>query len=449
MSRRGHRARLATVGLLAALLIAALPQGRPRGDLVGHGGIVRALAVSPDGSTVLTGSFDYAAGLWDLKTQSLLARLTGHDGPVNAVIFLGTGTRAATGGDDGVTLIWDLSTRRVRHRLTGSQAKVVALAGSPAGELIATASWDDSVRIYDVATGGERQRLTLPAAANALAFGDDGQTLFTGDKAGRLRAWSLATGQQIADLGGHDLPITHLVRSPDGRHLVSAGIDGTIRVWQVANGRQTAVLRDEGGPILAISLLADGRHAVSAGRDGEIRLWALASGTLVHRCPTHGQPVWALAHGGSGSLVLAAGRDGTVRVWDMANCTAIGAPGALQAEAQPWLTSSHPGARTYRACAPCHALDINGPQRAGPHFAGLFGRRAGAVTGYAYSPALRNAPVTWDAASLTRLLEQGPERFLPGTRMPLQRVPDAVEREALVDYLRILTSSADATNPGD
>ncbi len=446
MSRRGYPARLAAASVLAVLLIAAPPQSRPRGDLVGHGGMVRALAVSADGTTALTGSFDYVVGLWDLKTQSLMARLTGHDGPVNAVIFLGTGTLAATAGDDGVVLIWDLPTRRVRHRLTGAQAKVVALAGSPAGELIAAASWDDTVRIYDVVTGGERQRLTLPAAANALAFGDDGQTLFTGDKAGRLRAWSLATGQQIADLGGHDLPITHLVRSADGRYLLSAGIDGTIRIWQVANGQQTAVLRDERGPILAISLLADGRHAVSAGRDGEIRLWSVAGGTLVHSCPTQGPPIWALAHGGSGSLVLAAGGDGAVRVWDIASCTAIGAPGPLLAEAQPWLTSSHPGARTYRACAPCHALNIQGPQRAGPHFAGLFGRRAGAVAGYAYSPALRNAPVTWDAASLTQLLEQGPERFLPGTRMPLQRVPDAVEREALVDYLRILTGSAASTD---
>ena len=53
-------------------------------DMVGHGGMVRALAVSPDGSRVLTGSFDYSAKLWSFDEQKELADLNEHQGPINA-----------------------------------------------------------------------------------------------------------------------------------------------------------------------------------------------------------------------------------------------------------------------------------------------------------------------------------------------------------------------------
>lgn len=428
-------------GRLAALLLLGLASiGGARADLVGHGAMVRAVAVSPDGRTVLTGSFDYTAAVWDLQTQALKGRLVGHAGPVNAVAFVGAGRTAASGGDDGVVLLWDLTTMRLRHRIEGARAKVVALAAAPGGDLLAAASWDRHIRIYDAASGGERLHLTLDSEVNAVAFAADGRTLFSGDKDGTISVWALPMGDKVGELRGHDLAVTHLALSADGQRLLSAGLDGTIRVWQGGGWRQQRVLHGHDGPVFAVSLSPDGERAVSAGGEGELRLWDLATGTLIRGCAAHRQPIWAIAHAASGPFVLSASADATVRVWDIETCTAIGSPAPLAAAAEPWLSSEHPGARTYRACAPCHALTAGGPQRAGPHFAGLFGRRAGSVAGYPYSPALREAAVTWDTNTLETLLAEGPERFLPGTRMPLQRVGDAGERAALVDYLRLLTA---------
>ncbi|MBM3580455.1 MAG: hypothetical protein FJX37_00625, partial [Alphaproteobacteria bacterium] len=66
----------------AVFLIASLvPTPAVRADLVGHGGIVRAVAVSPDGRRIATGSFDYSARLWDFGEQSELLALEGHAGP--------------------------------------------------------------------------------------------------------------------------------------------------------------------------------------------------------------------------------------------------------------------------------------------------------------------------------------------------------------------------------
>jgi cytochrome c len=66
----------------------------------------------------------------------------------------------------------------------------------------------------------------------------------------------------------------------------------------------------------------------------------------------------------------------------------------------------------------------------------LFGRRAGTVAGYPYSPALRNSAIVWTEQTVDRLFALGPHIVTPGSKMPLQRMADPSERAALIAYLR-------------
>ena len=86
-------------------------------------------------------------------------------------------------------------------------------------------------------------------------------------------------------------------------------------------------------------------------------------------------------------------------------------------------------------CAGCHGLDraIEGPQ-----LAGVFGRRAGSVPGYFYTPALAAARLTWDAANLDAWLA-GPRRFIANTAMP-DAIDGAVGRRDIIAYLRTLSA---------
>ena len=82
-------------------------------------------------------------------------------------------------------------------------------------------------------------------------------------------------------------------------------------------------------------------------------------------------------------------------------------------------------------CTACHALDSN---KYGPKLGGVFGRRAGTVSGYDYSAALRSAGLTWSADNLNRWLAS-PKKFVPGVKMPVS-VPDPIARRDIVAYLR-------------
>ena len=81
--RRTINSLIATLGTII-FLVGATPA---IGDMLGHGGMVRAIAVSPDGRQVLSGSFDYTARVWDFEEQKSVAVLEDHFGPINGVWF--------------------------------------------------------------------------------------------------------------------------------------------------------------------------------------------------------------------------------------------------------------------------------------------------------------------------------------------------------------------------
>ncbi len=70
----------------------------------------------------------------------------------------------------------------------------------------------------------------------------------------------------------------------------------------------------------------------------------------------------------------------------------------------------------------------------GPSLAGVAGRKAGSVAGYAYSAALKSSGLTWNAATLDRWLTS-PQKAVPGTRMPFAGIADPAKRKQVVDYL--------------
>jgi cytochrome c len=86
-----------------------------------------------------------------------------------------------------------------------------------------------------------------------------------------------------------------------------------------------------------------------------------------------------------------------------------------------------------RRCTGCHAVDSD---REGPHLRGVYGRRAGSLPGFAYSPAIRNSGVTWSDVTLERWLSDS-DAMVPGSAMGFS-VPKPQERSDLIVFLRSL-----------
>ena len=431
----------AAVLAMAALSLAAI--NTAHADMIGHGGMVRSVAVSPDGTRVMTVGFDYAVKLWDFVEQSEIADLEGHDGPVNAAVFLPDGKRALTVSDDRAAILWDLTTFKALHVLTNHAAKVMAVAVNDQGSIGATGSWDRTIRLWNLQTGEESRVIPLVSNVNALAFIAGNNLLASGGHDGVIRLWDTMRGTLQGELKGHGWGVTQLAATPDGKRLLSTGTDGTVRIWDIATQTEVGQLVGHDGPVFGLAINNSGREAVTVDRFGMLLRWNLENSQPKGSLKVHEKAAWAVAFTPNSRFVVTGGTDETARVWHLETGDRIGTAIDNDTEPKPWLESKHPGARLFRKCARCHAIRADARRRSGPHFEGIIGRKAGAVEGYKYSGALRNVSYRWTRKNIAGLFREGPDVFLPGTKMPMQQILDPAELNALIDYIDEITRTSE------
>lgn len=113
-------------------------------------------------------------------------------------------------------------------------------------------------------------------------------------------------------------------------------------------------------------------------------------------------------------------------------CLILSFAGLLVAAGSAHAADAARGRELYEArCTGCHSIDAN---RVGPMHRGVFGRKAGTVVGFAYSPAVKASPVIWNEATLDRWLA-GPQKLIPGQRMNFT-VGQAEDRADIIAYLK-------------
>lgn len=420
--------------LCMGLLLLPLALNAAQAQLRGHGGPVRALAISPDGSRAISGSFDTSAIRWSLARNAAEQVMRFHNDAVNAVAWL-KGGRLATAGADGHIAIWKEGQAQPDKVLDGHGGPVAALTVSPDGTLLASASWDHTVRLWPLAGGTPRVLEGHAQNVNGVAFTPDGSALVSAGYDATLRVWRVSDGS--AAVYTVPSPLNTVAVAPDGE-IVAAGADGKV-YFLSPQGELRGDMQASPTPVIAVAISPDGNLVAAAGIRGSVAVIARKERKLEHTLVGPGLPVWSVAFFPDGRTLLTGGTDRMIRRWDAVSGEPVGSVAVGTPDDPLAAYAGDHGAEVFRACVACHTLTPDEGNKAGPTLAGIFGRRIATLPGYNFSPALKKLDIVWSPETVSKLFEIGPMAYTPGTKMPEQTI-GAEDRQALVDFLKRATA---------
>ncbi|MFM6669103.1 MAG: WD40 repeat domain-containing protein [Dolichospermum sp.] len=167
----------------------------------GHSDSVDAIALTPDGKTVIAGSGDGTIKVWDLETGEIEFTLEGHSSWVTEIAITPDGKTVISGSWDNTIKIWDLETRKEKFTFKGHSGWVKAIAVTPSR--INSTSPVFKSQILIVLLSPEPEISVLPSGVTERAVNRDGQTVISGSDDNTIKIWNLETGRKKFTFKGH------------------------------------------------------------------------------------------------------------------------------------------------------------------------------------------------------------------------------------------------------
>jgi WD40 repeat protein len=271
-------------------------------------------------------------GVWPARAEEkpiLQLDTGGHMAKIKGVAFTPDGSQLVSASYDKVIRVWDVTTgktvRTIRGEIApGPAGKIYAMALSLDGKWLAAGGWlggdreeSDAICLYDFASGELRALLKgHEDVVLSLAFSSDRTRLISGsaDKTATLWDVSPITVQGAAAkvspailnplhrLKGHTAQVYAVGFTPDGVRAVTGANDNDLRLWRAADG--TEIVRMTGHPDKVSALAVSREGTVASGDDsGEIRLWDGKTGTFL-RTLARQTNVGALSFSPDGKILL-------------------------------------------------------------------------------------------------------------------------------------------------
>jgi WD40 repeat protein/serine/threonine protein kinase len=307
------------------------------GLLAAHRSFVYPAVFSKDGSMLLTGGWDGAAGyagglkLWDARTGTPVAE-TGQPGDIFWSADLTPDGRCAVVGvyadseANRRSEVIDLATGAVRTTFrpaAAAKSQPERTLVYPDGRRVLSTYQSGEACLWDLSTGKvlwetdlrlRPERRSTPHGAAAIS--PDGRLFAFADGDLGIRLVNAETYQDVRRWEAHTEAIRSLSFSPAGKWLLSPSRDHTVGVWEVATGKLVARLVGHGAEVLCAAMSPDGTRIASGGRDGYVRLWDTTHFENVAQLGGHTSYIYSLAWSPDGTQLVSSSGDGTVRLWD-------------------------------------------------------------------------------------------------------------------------------------
>lgn len=268
---------------------------------LGHNKAIAALEVSPDQKFALSGGFDNAVKLWNVKTGRLIRGYYGHKHFVKDLAFHPSGNIFASASWDKTVRLYRISEEAPYRTLKGHERGVEAVAFS--GKVVVSASLDQTVRLWSTETGQVLNVIECGQPVHALALQPGKDRLAIGLADGSIQLRSATSGDIIRQWEEHESKIKALKFHNDGSILASISTGKRIKLWDPQESRSITTMRNlsdlknnySGFNDIAFS--QDGKALAATTTENEILVWKVPEGNRISTTNTKQYETGQLAPG--------------------------------------------------------------------------------------------------------------------------------------------------------
>ncbi|QPC83676.1 WD40 repeat domain-containing protein [Phototrophicus methaneseepsis] len=277
----------------------------------------RAIAISPDGTTLAASKFDGDIVLWELASQTSSALIEPSYSTDNMTYSPDGTILALNAGSNGITL-YNLAAS-TELQLEGSFRSEAEVSFSPDGEWLAAAGSDNALYLWNVTNSEEGAKLeghtNTPISSN---FSPDG-TVVTGSGDRTIRLWNSADGTEIANISTLEDEqlgrINQVIFSPDGSLFASGDSNGNIVVWDTESQTPLAKMTAQ-GPVNDLMFSADGTQLLSVSDEQYVYLWDAEDGSEIAAAVGHTNIMNAVTFSPDSSTLAFSDYDENLWLWD-------------------------------------------------------------------------------------------------------------------------------------
>ncbi len=286
-----------------------------------HSSDVAHLEFGPDSRSLLAGTVDGSATIWDVRSKTVLTVLRGHEGGADGAAFSSDGAKVATLGRDRTAKLWDtgsgallstigeLGPIRVFHIRPDRRRYVESLEFHPSAARVMTTTVDRNIQIWD-ARGQTPIDLPLP---KDMVPAKTGSNVVRVDRGGNAELWDPAGTRRIAWLH-HDGFVLGWAINRRQTRVATVGEDRVAKIWDAATGRLIAVAEGHRTWLRHAAFAGGDPRLATAGGDRTVRLWDARTGHLLAVIPSGpGDLAW-LRFSADDRAILAC-VDGRLRSW--------------------------------------------------------------------------------------------------------------------------------------